>query len=99
MRILLYILFLSNRTQTDAFYGFQHAGVETSGDANPIAIAAVNHDITNVDSDTQHDATRFVEIIIRNSHAVLRSTAHSTAFTALPNSTSTPSPMTLNTRP
>ena len=69
-------------------------------DAVTIEIAALDHDVTQVDADAQHDTSRasgrspFAAAMPR-----CRSTAHCTALTALPNSTSTPSPVTLKMRP
>jgi hypothetical protein len=59
----------------------------------------IDDDVPEVDADTQQDAP-----ILRSPAAAAvilfcNSTAHSTALTALANSTSIPSPITLTTRP
>ncbi len=68
-------------------------------DAVAIEIAVLDDHVAQIDADAQHDAPVVGEIRFAALMRSCSSTAQSTAFTALANSASTPSPITLTMRP
>ena len=70
-------------------------------DVDPIAVdvVLVDDDVTEVDPDPKLDALVLGQIRLTLGDAVWIAAAHSTASTTLANSTSTPSPISLTTRP
>ena len=68
-------------------------------DAVAIEVAALDHQVAQVDADAKRDASIVRDTAVRRCHLVLQLDCTATAFTALPNSTSTPSPITLTMRP
>ena len=69
--------------------------LDTGGhiDAVAVEVAALDHDVAEIDADAQHDAPICGMSSFAAAMAFCSSAAHSTALTALPNSTSTPSPI------
>ena len=68
-------------------------------DAIAIEITALDHHVAEIDADAQDDVAVIRQPGLAAAMAFCRSTAHCTALTALANSTSTPSPVTLKMRP
>jgi hypothetical protein len=68
-------------------------------DAVTIDIAALPDDVAEIDADAQQDAAVLGEVFIRIGELPLQPIAALTEFTALANSTNTPSPITFTTRP
>ncbi len=74
---------------------------EPRGDVDTVTveIAALHHDVAEIDADAQNECRSSGCSIFAAAMPCCNSTAHCTALTALANSTSTPSPTTLKTRP
>ena len=76
--------------------------LDAGGDVDAVAkeVVAVDHHVAEIDADAQHDRRR-VRLRPRwpRSSRAADAAAHSTALTALPNSTNRPSPVRLKMRP
>ena len=68
-------------------------------DAIAVEVTAFDYHVAQVDADAQYDAVVLAIPSFAIAMHFCNSTAQATALTALANSTSTPSPMTLTTRP
>ena len=74
---------------------------EAGGDVDAVAedVVGLDDDVADIDADAEADAPVLGLIRLASATPFWIATAHSTASTALPNSTRAPSPVSLTTRP